>query len=81
MAKLGRNTIGIYILHRLFKDFLIYGGFYDILSKNEYLAVGETLLVSLLLAVVFGTDFCAKTMNKLSVVNAKWMYKKNYQKD
>ena len=81
LAKLGRNTIGIYILHRLFKDFLIYGGFYDILSKNEYLAVGETLLVSLLLTVVFGTDFWAKTMNKLSVVNARWMYKKDYQKD
>lgn len=76
LAKLGKNTIGIYILHRLFKDFLIYGGFYNILSKNEYLAVGETLLVSLLLAVVFGTDFWAKTMNKLSVVHAKWMYQK-----
>ena len=76
LAKLGRNTIGIYILHRLFKDFLIYGGFYDIISKNEYLAVGETLLVSLLLAVIFGTDFWAKTMNKLSVVHAKWLYKK-----
>ena len=81
LAKLGRNTIGIYILHRLFKDFLIYGGFYDILSKNEYVAVGETLLVSLLLTVVFGTDFWAKTMNKLSVVNARWIYKKDYQKD
>ena len=77
LTKLGKNTIGIYVLHRLFKDFLIYGGFYDILSKNEYLAVGETLLVSLLLSVVFGTDFWAKTMNKLSVVNAKWMYQKD----
>jgi len=77
LAKLGRNTIGIYVLHRFFKDFLIYGGFYDILSKNEYLAVGETLLVSLLLAVVFGTDFWAKTLNKLSIVNAKWLYKKD----
>jgi fucose 4-O-acetylase-like acetyltransferase len=81
LAKLGRNTIGIYILHRLFKDFLIYGGFYDILSKNEYIAVTETLLISLLLTVIFGTDFWAKTMNKLSVVNTKWVYKKDYQKD
>ena len=81
LAKLGRNTIGIYVLHRLFKDFLIYGGFYEIISKNEHLAVGETLLVSLLLAVVFGTDFWAKTMNKLSVVHAKWLYKKEYQKE
>lgn len=48
------------------------------LSQNEYLAVIETLLVSLLLAVIFGTDFWAKTMNKLSVVNAKWLYKKEY---
>ncbi|MBR5590849.1 MAG: hypothetical protein IKW40_04930, partial [Anaerotignum sp.] len=74
LAKLGKNTIGIYILHRLFKDFLIYGGFYDILSKNEYLAVAEVLLVSLLLAVVFGTDFWAKTLNKLNAINARWLY-------
>ena len=78
LAKLGKNTIGIYVLHRFFKDFLIYGGFYSMLSQNEYLAVIETLLVSLLLAVIFGTDFWAKTMNKLSVVNAKWLYKKEY---
>ena len=76
LAKLGRNTIGIYILHRLFKDFLIYGGFYDILSQNEYIAVAETLLVSFLLTVVFGMDFWAKTMNRLSVVDAKWLYQK-----
>ena len=81
LAKLGKNTIGIYVLHRFFKDFLIYGGFYSILSHNEYIAVIETLLVSLLLAVVFGTDFWAKTMNKLSVINAKWLYKKEYQKE
>ena len=74
LAKLGKNTIGIYVLHRLFKDFLIYGGFYDILSKNEYLAVAEVLLVSLLLAVVFGTDFWAKTLNKLNAINARWLY-------
>ena len=74
LAKLGKNTIGIYILHRLFKDFLIYGGFYDILSQNEYLAVMEVLLVSLLLAVVFGTDFWAKTLNKLNAINTRWLY-------
>lgn len=73
LAKLGKNTIGIYILHRFFKDFLIYGGFYSILSQNEYIAVIETLAVSLLLAIVFGTDFWAKTLNRLSVVNAKWL--------
>ena len=77
LAKLGKNTIGIYVLHRFFKDFLIYGGFYSILSSNEYIAVLETLAVSLLLAVIFGTDFWAKTLNKLSVVNVKWIYKKN----
>ena len=76
LAKLGKNTIGIYILHRFFKDFLIYGGFYSILSRNEYLAVIETLLVSLLLAVIFGTDFWAKTLNKLSKVNVRRFYKK-----
>lgn len=74
LAKLGKNTIGIYILHRLFKDFLIYGGFYDILSQNEALAVIEVLFVSLLLTVVFGTDFCANTIKKYSVVHAKWLY-------
>lgn len=78
LAKLGRNTIGIYILHRLFKDFLIYGGFYSMLSRNESLAVLEVLLVSLLLAVIFGTDFCAKMLHKLGTVNAKWLYKKAY---
>ena len=76
LAKLGKNTIGIYVLHRLFKDFLIYGGFYHILSRNEYLAVAEVLLVSLLLAVIFGMDFWAKTMNKLTAVHAKWIYRK-----
>lgn len=74
LAKLGRNTIGIYVLHRLFKDFLIYGGFYQILSQSEAVAVIEVLLVSLLLAVVFGTDFCAKMINRLSVVHTKWLY-------
>ena len=77
LAKLGKNTLGIYVLHRFFKDFLIYGGFYDIISKNEYLAVGETLLVSLLLAVAFGTDFWSKTLNQLTSVNARWLYKKD----
>lgn len=71
LAKLGKNTIGIYILHRFSKDFLIYGGFYNILSQNEWIAVIEVLLVSLLLAVIFGTDFCAKTITKLSAVPAK----------
>jgi len=81
LAKLGKNTIGIYILHRFFKDFLIYGGFYDILSQNEYLATAETLLVSLILAVVFGTDFWANTMNKLSKVNSGWLYSKTYRQE
>lgn len=74
LAKLGKNTIGIYVLHRLFKDFLIYGGFYQLLSQSESIAVIEVILVSLLLTVVFGTDFCAKTIHRLSVVHAKWLY-------
>lgn len=77
LAKLGKNTLGIYVLHRFFKDFLIYGGFYNIISQNEYLAVGETLLVSLLLAVAFGTDFWSKTLNQLTSVNTRWLYKKD----
>ena len=76
LAKLGKNTIGIYVLHRLFKDFLIYGGFYSILSQNEYIAVIETLLVSLLLTVLFGTGFCAKTITKLSEIHIRRIYKK-----
>lgn len=79
LAKLGKNTIGIYILHRFFKDFLIYGGFYSILSPNAYIAVIETILVSLLLAVIFGTDFCARIITKLSVVNTRWMYNPTYK--
>ncbi|MDO4531302.1 MAG: acyltransferase family protein [Bacillota bacterium] len=69
LAKLGRNTIGIYILHRLYKDFLIYGGFYGLLCENPYLATGAGLLVSLLVTVVFGTDFWAKALTKLSKVS------------
>ena len=78
LAKLGKNTIGIYVLHRLFKDFLIYGGFYSLLNQNEYIAVAEVLLMSLLLTILFGTKFCAQIITNLSEVNMKWLYKENH---
>jgi fucose 4-O-acetylase-like acetyltransferase len=71
LAKLGRNTIGIYIIHRLYKDFLIYGGFYALLGENPYVATGGVLLVSLLVTVVFGADFWARALVKLSEVHRR----------
>lgn len=79
LAKAGRNTLGIYVFHRLFKDFLIYGGFYSVLSQNEFVAVAEVLLMSLLLTNIFKADLWSEIITKLSVVNAKRFYKEKYQ--
>ena len=79
LAKAGRNTLGIYVFHRLFKDFLIYGGFYSVLSQNEFVAVAEVLLMSLLLTNIFKAGFWSEIITKLSVVNAKWFYKEEYR--
>ena len=73
-CQFGKNTIGIYILHRLFKDFLIYGGFYELLSANGYLAVLEIMVVSLLLTFLFGTAFWADIIKKLSRVSVRKLY-------
>ena len=75
LCRFGKNTLGIYILHRLFKDFLIYGGFYEILSPNEFLAVPEVMLVSLLLTCLFGTAFWANTIKRLSQVSVRRFYR------
>ena len=74
LCQFGKNTIGIYILHRLFKDFLIYGGFYELLSANGYLAVLEIMVVSLLLTFLFGTAFWADIIKKLSRVSVRRLY-------
>ena len=74
LCQFGKNTIGIYILHRLFKDFLIYGGFYELLSANGYLAVLEIMVVSLLLTFLFGTAFWADIIKKLSRVSVRKLY-------
>ena len=74
LCRFGKNTIGIYILHRLFKDFLIYGGFYELLSANEVLAVAEVMVVSLLLTFLFGTAFWANIIKKLSRVSVRGLY-------
>ena len=79
LAKAGKNTLGIYVFHRLFKDFLIYGGFYSILSRNEYIAVAAVLLMSLLLTIFFKADFWSQIIAKLSAVNGKRFYKREYQ--
>ena len=74
LCRFGKNTIGIYILHRLFKDFLIFGGFYELLSANGYLAVLEIMIVSLLLTFLFGTAFWANIIKKLSRVSVRRLY-------
>lgn len=74
LCRFGKNTIGIYILHRLFKDFLIYGGFYELLSANGYLAVLEIMIVSLLLTFLFGTAFWADIIKKLSRISVRRLY-------
>lgn len=74
LCQFGKNTIGIYILHRLFKDFLIFGGFYELLSANGYLAVLEIMIVSLLLTFLFGTAFWANIIKKLSRVSVRRLY-------
>lgn len=74
LCRFGKNTIGIYILHRLFKDFLIFGGFYNLLSTNELLAVLEVMVVSLLLTFLFGTAFWANIIKRLSQVSVRRFY-------
>ena len=56
------------------KDFLIYGGFYELLSANGYLAVLEIMVVSLLLTFLFGTAFWADIIKKLSRVSVRKLY-------
>lgn len=75
LSSIGRATISIYVLHRLFKDILYYAGFYDLLSQNPYMAVGEVALVSLILVLVFGHPFIAKMITNLGTIKAKWAYK------
>lgn len=74
LSKIGRNTISIYVLHRLFKDILYYAGFYDVLSANQYIAVGQLAVLSLILILVFGTTYCAKMITNLSTIKAHWFY-------
>lgn len=75
LSTIGRATISIYVLHRLFKDILYYAGFYDILSQNPYIAVGEVALMSLVLVLIFGNPFIAKMITNLGTIKAKWAYK------
>ncbi len=75
LCRFGRNSLGIYILHRLFKDFLIYSGCYDLLSQNEYLAVLQVLVISLLLCFLFGNAFWTKTLTSLSRLNIRPFYR------
>lgn len=79
LCQFGKNTIGIYVLHRLFKDFLIYGGFYGILSQNEYVAVAQIVLTSLLLTFILGTKFWAQSITKLSKINTHQFYIEEHQ--
>ena len=74
LSTIGKATISIYVLHRLFKDILYYAGFYDILSSNPYIAVAEVGLMSLILVLVFGNPYIAKIINNLGTVKISWAY-------
>lgn len=74
LSDIGKNTISVYVLHRLFKDILYYAGFYTVLSPNEYLAVGQIAMVAALMVFVFGTSFFAGIINHLSTIKAHWFY-------
>lgn len=74
LSNIGKNTISVYVLHRLFKDILYYAGLYDILSSNQYIAVFELAILSLLLIIIFGTSFSAQTITNLSTIKAHWFY-------
>lgn len=74
LSNFGKNTISIYVLHRLFKDVLNYAGLYTILSSNEYIAVCQLALVSLILVFLFGNTFSARAITKLSTIKARWFY-------
>ncbi|MDO4555570.1 MAG: acyltransferase family protein [Lachnospiraceae bacterium] len=74
LSTIGKATISIYVLHRLFKDILYYAGFYDILSSNPYIAVAEVAFVSLILVLIFGNPTIANIINRLGSVKVKWAY-------
>lgn len=72
----GKNTLGIYVLHRLFKDFLYYGEVYDFLPKNQYVAVGIIILISLFMVLLFGSNLCTRAINNLSKFPTEGIYNK-----
>ena len=72
----GKNTLGIYVLHRLFKDFLYYGEVYNRLPKNEYAAVGIIILISLFMVLLFGSNLCTRAINNLSQFPTEGIYNK-----
>ena len=74
LSELGKNTISIYVLHRLFKDILFYASYYDHLSSNPYLAVGQVALMALFLVLIFGNSFIAKMVTNLGQIKIKWAY-------
>jgi fucose 4-O-acetylase-like acetyltransferase len=74
LSQIGQATISIYVLHRLFKDILDYAGFYDHLSQNPYLAVGEVALMSLLLVLIFSIPSIEKIISGLGKIHAKRFY-------
>lgn len=73
---IGKNTLGVYVLHRLFKDLLFYGEFYNLLSENQYLSVATLALVSLFMIFVFGSNFCTNIINTLSKFPLQGLYNK-----
>lgn len=75
LAAFGKNSIAIYVFHRLVKDLLYYAGFYSILSSNQLISVGQVALVSLLVTFLFGNTFSARVVTNLSEIKAHWFYK------
>lgn len=76
LSHIGKNTLGIYVLHRLFKDFLYYGEFYDHLPQNQYLATGIIVLISLLMVFVFGSRICTNIIQRLAQFPTEGIYHK-----
>lgn len=74
LSTIGRNTISIYVLHRLFKDLLFYAGFYSALSTNPYIAVLQIVCLSVLMVLLFGNAFSARIITNLSTIRGTWFY-------
>lgn len=75
LSTIGKNSIAVYVFHRLVKDLLYYLGFYSVLSSNQLIAVGQVALAALGVTLLFGNPLSAKIVTDLSEIKAHWFYK------